>query len=50
MKTIKIKLSITPSQSQLIESYFSELSWIWNKVLASELVSIAASFSSDCTP
>ena len=37
MKTIKIKLSITPSQSQLVESYFSELSWIWNKVLASEL-------------
>ncbi|MFM2430331.1 MAG: hypothetical protein RLZZ511_1544 [Cyanobacteriota bacterium] len=37
MKTIKLKILPTPEQVQTIEQYLSELTWLWNRVLANTL-------------
>jgi hypothetical protein len=37
MKTIKIKVKLTPSQIESCDKYLEELSWLWNLVLANQL-------------
>ncbi|GAB1539106.1 hypothetical protein NUACC21_17710 [Scytonema sp. NUACC21] len=37
MKTIKIKVQLTPEQIQKYNQFLEELTWLWNKLLANQL-------------
>ena len=37
MKTIKIKVNLSPDQIVLCDRYLEELTWLWNQVLANQL-------------
>lgn len=37
MKTIKIKVQLTPEQIQKYNGFLEELTWLWNKLLANQL-------------
>lgn len=37
MKTIKIKVKLTPNQIESCDKYLEELSWVWNLILANQL-------------